>query len=124
MVGGLGPVGAVLAGRRHHRDHPGGGVPGARPTGLPQPGTRTRDEARATPGHRPRQRPPRPRMIALLVITDGRRDCIQQTIPSALASLQGPITRRVIYDDSGDETHRRWLRNMFPSFDLIWHQDG
>lgn len=62
--------------------------------------------------------------IALLVITDGRRDCIQQTIPSALAMLEGPITRRVLYDDSGDPYHREWLANEFPTFELIWHPEG
>jgi hypothetical protein len=63
-------------------------------------------------------------MIALLVITDGRRDCIRQTIPSALAMLEGPVTRRVLYDDSGDLEHRYWLADQFPTFELIWHPDG
>lgn len=63
-------------------------------------------------------------MIVLLVITDGRRDCIAKTIPSALDNLQGPITRRVLYDDSGDPDHCAWLEATFPSFDLIWHPDG
>jgi hypothetical protein len=63
-------------------------------------------------------------MICLLVITDGRRDCIQQTIPSALAMLEGPVTRRVLYDDSGDPDHRAWLATEFPTFELIWHPEG
>lgn len=63
-------------------------------------------------------------MIALLVITDGRRDCISETIPSALAMLEGQVTRRVLYDDSGDPDHRDWLAHEFPTFDLIWHPDG
>jgi hypothetical protein len=62
--------------------------------------------------------------IALLVITDGRRDCIRQTIPSALAMLEGPITRRVLYDDSGDPDHRDWLADEFPTFELIYHPEG
>lgn len=62
--------------------------------------------------------------IALAVITDGRKDCIAQTIPSALRHLQGPITYKVIYDDTGDEQHRQWLRETFPDFELIWHPDG
>lgn len=52
-------------------------------------------------------------MIILLVITDGRRDCIERTIPSALEHLQGPITTRLIYDDSGDVDHWWWLANRF-----------
>lgn len=62
--------------------------------------------------------------VCLLVVTDGRRDCISQTIPSALANLNGPITRRVLYDDSGDPNHRDWLACNFPTFELVWHPDG
>jgi hypothetical protein len=63
-------------------------------------------------------------VIVLLVVTDGRRDCISQTIPSALAMLDGPVSRRVIYDDSGDADHREWLATQFPTFDLIHHPGG
>lgn len=63
-------------------------------------------------------------MIALMVITDGRRDCIIQTVASARTNLHGPITYRVIYDDSGDEQHRRWLAETFPDFDVIHHPLG
>jgi len=62
-------------------------------------------------------------MIALLVITDGRRDYIRQTIPSALAQLEGPVTRRVIFDDSGDPAHRDWLESEFPTFELVSRPD-
>jgi hypothetical protein len=63
-------------------------------------------------------------VIALLVITDGRRDCITRTIPSALAQLEGPITHRVIYDDSGDDGHRDWLEDTFPTFEIVSHPMG
>jgi hypothetical protein len=63
-------------------------------------------------------------MIALLVITDGRRDCITRTIASAQEHLVGPITRRVIYDDSGDLTNRAWLRVTFPDFEIAYHPEG
>ena len=52
-------------------------------------------------------------VIVLLVMTDGRRACIEQTIPSALAQLDGPISLRVIHDDSGDASYRMWLRKRF-----------
>lgn len=58
-------------------------------------------------------------MIALLVVTDGRRDCIQATIHSLRARLHGPVTTRLIYDDSGDESHRAWLAREFPEFTVI-----
>jgi hypothetical protein len=52
-------------------------------------------------------------VIQLVVITDGRRDCIARTIPSALDNLCGPITSRLIYDDSGDEANLDWLADQY-----------
>lgn len=63
-------------------------------------------------------------MIALLVITDGRRDCVERTIQSAAENLDGPISRRVLFDDSGDQDHHRWLQARFPDFEVHWHYAG
>lgn len=63
-------------------------------------------------------------MIALLVMTDGRRDCIERTIPVALQMLQGLSGRRVIHDDSGDADYQAWLTEAFPTFDIVWHPAG
>lgn len=60
--------------------------------------------------------------VALLVMTDGRRECILRTIPSLLANVHGPITYKVIHDDSGDRDYQDWLRAAFPAFDVI-HTD-
>lgn len=57
-------------------------------------------------------------MITLLVLTDGR-DHIYETIPSALAHLDGPITRKIIHDDSADPDRSCQLANDFPDFDVI-----
>lgn len=57
-------------------------------------------------------------MIGLLVMTDGRRDCIARTIPSALDNLKGTISFGVIHDDSGDRDYRRWLVREFPDFEV------
>jgi hypothetical protein len=57
--------------------------------------------------------------VALLVMTDGRRACIARTIPTALEQLDGPISFRVIHDDSGDPDYREWLAEQFPSFTII-----
>lgn len=62
--------------------------------------------------------------VCLLVITDGRRGCIAQTIPSALESLQGSITRKLIYDDSGDDGYHDWLTDTFPGFEVFSHPVG
>lgn len=58
-------------------------------------------------------------MIVLLVMTDGRRDCIEQTIASARENLLGNITRRIIHDDSGDPAYRLWLGAWFPEFEIV-----
>lgn len=54
--------------------------------------------------------------ICLLVITDGRLDYLQRTVTSAAEMLHGDITRRVMYDDTGDEQHRHILRGLYPDF--------
>lgn len=58
-------------------------------------------------------------MIALLLTTDGRRACIEQTIPSLLKHVSGFDGPRLIFDDSGDESYRRWLAERFDGFDVI-----
>lgn len=41
-------------------------------------------------------------MITLLVMTDGRADCLARSIASLNTRLHGPITRRVIHADGND----------------------
>jgi hypothetical protein len=55
-------------------------------------------------------------MIALLVMTDGR-PCVHQTIPSALANLQGPISELWIHDDSGFSKDR--LKRPYRDWNII-----
>lgn len=62
-------------------------------------------------------------MITLVCFTDGR-DHIYDTIPSALDHLQGPISRKIIYDDSGDAENRARLADAFPEFIVTHHPDG
>jgi glycosyltransferase involved in cell wall biosynthesis len=57
--------------------------------------------------------------IALLVMTDGRRNYIHQTLASAQSELFGSITHKFIHDDSGDETNHEWLRQNFPDFTIL-----
>lgn len=52
-------------------------------------------------------------MIALAITTDGRRDCIEQTIPSLLQRVEGIDGPRLIFDDSGDRDYAGWLRESF-----------
>lgn len=60
--------------------------------------------------------------VTLLVMTDGRRDCIARTIPAALERLHGPITAKVIHDDSADPAYRAWLTEQFSEFTVIGGQ--
>jgi len=64
-----------------------------------------------------------PRMRALLderdqvtyvVTTDGRRDCITETIPALEEHVSGlPVGARIICDDSGDDRYLHWLKRTF-----------
>lgn len=55
-------------------------------------------------------------MIALLVVTDGRHEFLRETIASARDALNGPITTRVMFDDTGDEQYRAQLRDEYAEF--------
>lgn len=58
-------------------------------------------------------------MIALLVITDGREDYLDECVRSAEANLLGSITERVMYDDTGDDDYRADLWTRYPQFSHI-----
>lgn len=59
-------------------------------------------------------------IVALLVMTDGRRQYIRDTISSASQRLDGSFGPLFMYDDSGDEENHQWLRNNFPTFTLLY----
>lgn len=62
--------------------------------------------------------------VTLLVMTDGRRHCIEQSVPAALSQLDGDIANILIHDDSGDPDYRAWLAQQFPAADIAWHPAG
>jgi hypothetical protein len=51
--------------------------------------------------------------ITLIVHTDGRREYIERSITSLIQQVSGNITKRVIYDDSGDPEYKTWLAQEF-----------
>lgn len=58
--------------------------------------------------------------VALVVPTNGRRDCIDQSIDLAYAKLAGlSITRLVISDDSGCSKYQAWLAQRWPNAELV-----
>ena len=60
-------------------------------------------------------------MIALLVMTDSRRHCIEHTLDSACENLQpwALISELWIHDDSGDPEYQTWLRLRYRSFTVV-----
>jgi hypothetical protein len=58
-------------------------------------------------------------VITVLVMSDGRGDYLEQTIPSFEEMVSGTITRRVIHDDSGNSEYHRWLINAFPEYEVV-----
>jgi len=62
--------------------------------------------------------------IALVVITDGRKDYLTQTMRSIEQELHGEIANRFIIDDSGDEAYHGWLVEAFgPRYIIIHHAE-
>lgn len=55
----------------------------------------------------------------LAVITDGRKDCIAQTIPSFLENASYLPAYKFIFDDSADEEYRSWLASTFRGFKVV-----
>lgn len=56
--------------------------------------------------------------VAVLVMTDGRDDCLMDTVPT-LDMLGGPITDRIVHDDTGDPDHHAQLRRWLPDWQII-----
>ena len=54
--------------------------------------------------------------VAVLVITDGRGEYLERTVASASEMLYDDPAEWWMYDDSGDDEHRAWLRERFPWF--------
>jgi hypothetical protein len=57
--------------------------------------------------------------IVLLVMTDGRGEYLERTLASFDEQVSGPVTERVIHDDSGETAYRMWLARRFPSHRLL-----
>ncbi len=63
-------------------------------------------------------------MITLMVITDGRRECIIRTIQSFNQMVdQTLISKKIMINDSGDQQYAEWLEQSYPEFE-IFHSPG
>lgn len=53
--------------------------------------------------------------VTVLVMTDGRLGCLGRALSSLSFLSGGPIVRRVLHDDSGDDDYRRILADSYGS---------
>lgn len=63
-------------------------------------------------------------MITLLVMTDGRKNCLLRTVEQARKNLYGAISVRVIHDDSGDDAYAAWLNQTYCPQGWVVHSTG
>lgn len=64
--------------------------------------------------------------VPVILLTNGRPECIAKTIPSALEHLSG-VDRMVVVDDSGDPTYGQWLVDEYaggPWDTRVLHLEG
>lgn len=59
--------------------------------------------------------------ITMLVITDGRKACMERTMSSMYEMLDGPVSSVVIVDDSADETYAAWLDETYQQTTRVHH---
>lgn len=60
-----------------------------------------------------------PHTVTVAVHTDGRKEFIERSIDSLesrMKARQGMVTRRIIFDDSGDRSYKDWCNQRFASF--------
>lgn len=60
--------------------------------------------------------------VSLIVITDGRQDCINKTIPSMRSNLVYDFHEKIIINDSGDLRYCNYLKSNFPDFNVVCHE--
>lgn len=61
--------------------------------------------------------------VSLVVITDGRQSCIEQTIDRFDDLINYNFHERIIINDSGDDRYHNFLTNAFSSFKIISHKE-
>lgn len=60
--------------------------------------------------------------VSLVVITDGRQDCIEQTISRLESLVSFHFFERIIINDSADVRYHNYLKNKFPQFNIVSHE--
>jgi hypothetical protein len=57
--------------------------------------------------------------VALVVMTDGRGEYLTRTLTSFERLVTGPITSRIIHDDSADPAYAAWLKTTFSQYTIV-----
>ena len=52
--------------------------------------------------------------VVVIVMTDGRLDCLRESLPSLQDRLHGPVSQWLVHDDTGDPEHHQRLRDELP----------
>ncbi len=58
-------------------------------------------------------------MITLMVFTNGRDDLLERTLCSFMENVNGPITKLIINDDTGDLEHWKMLNKIDIAFETL-----
>lgn len=61
--------------------------------------------------------------VSLVVITDGRQDCIERTINRFNHIINFQFFEKLIINDSGDPRYHDFLSKRFPEFNVISHKE-
>lgn len=59
--------------------------------------------------------------VSLIVITDGRKEYITQTINGLKVVTDYPFFEKIIVNDSGDTSYHQFLTNNFSDFKIVSH---
>lgn len=57
--------------------------------------------------------------LSWITLTNGRRDLISQSRNSWYEKIDGKVDREIIVDDSGDHEYQQWLKDTYPSAEVI-----
>lgn len=60
--------------------------------------------------------------VSLVVITDGRQDCIERTISGFESVVNFSFYEKIIINDSADIRYHHYLTSRFPHFKIVSHE--
>ncbi len=61
--------------------------------------------------------------IGVMVMTDGRSECLTRTMKAMYEHLHGPVSDVMIVNDSPDDAYADWLDTMYPHCQRVHHHE-